>query len=170
MDRTGFCRGSLSPCIYFERPDGYVILGVEDVNGGGQSRRVYEERYKALGWEWREARTLAEVDQLQKRLTDQIMQKYRHMADTNGAVRAAAKAATAASLRQRMCSSSTSPYERDFIDLYLKLHEDKRDKYRDSLTHRNMYIDARENDSSRKVDDLMPMQPGDFWRTAEQQK
>lgn len=125
-----------------------------------------DPRYR--GWEWREAGTLAEVDRLQKRLVDQENVRANHMAYTVGDRSRAIKDAVADNLRQRMCSSSTSAFERDFIGLYLKLREDKRDKYRDRLTEHNWYLWAREQNSNTKFEDRMPDQPGEFWRSPDQ--
>ncbi len=168
MSETGFARGSLSPVIYFERKDGFCILPPIEVGHGTELARkmLADERYR--GWEWREAGTLAEVDRLQKRLVDQEDKRSEFMAQTVGDRSRAVRDAVADSLRQRMCSSATSAYERDFIGLYLQLREEKRDKYRASLEQHRWYLWAREQDSKTKFEDRMPDQPGEFWRTPEQ--
>jgi hypothetical protein len=162
-ERTGIARGSLRPVIYFENKDHYVIIPPEEVGVVGIARKVYEEKYKALGWEWREASTLHEVDKLQKRLVDQEVRRNSAMADRNSECRDRAFHYSGQILRQRMCSSSTTPWERDFIAAYLKMREDKRDRYRDALTHHNYYLYARENDENKKID--LPLQEGQFERS-----
>jgi hypothetical protein len=164
-DRTGFCKGTLNPVIYFERGDGYAILAPQEVGQDlSLARRIYEERYHPQGWEWREAATLQDVDRLQKKLVEQEESRLRKMADVNGFHRERAMAQTASDLRARMCSSATSSFERDFISAYLKMREDKRDKYRDRLMEHNFYLWASAMDSGTKVEDRMPSQPGEFWR------
>ena len=170
MSETGFCRGTLRPAIYFQNADGQVILPPEEIGSPGTAREMYERRYKAQGWEWREAGTLQDLDGLQKRLVEQEVRKNSLRAASAGFSRDAAFRQTGDALRARMVSSSTSAFERDFILEYLKMREDKRPKYQDALTQHNYYLWAREQDSGTKVDDRMPSQPGDFWRDEAQQR
>jgi len=169
-DRTGFCRGTLQPAIYFENSSGFVILPPEEIGVPGSAREVYERRYKSEGWEWREAGSLSDLDRLQKRLVDQETKKNTAWAQSAGAGRDEAFRRTGDALRARMVSSSTSPYERDFIEQYLKMRDEKRPKYQNALTEHNMYIWAREQNSNTRVEDRMPSQPGEFWRNEAQQK
>jgi hypothetical protein len=164
MDRTGIAKGSLRPVIYFENKDHYVILPPEEIGVVGIARSVYERKYKHEGWEWREAGTLGEVDALQKRLVDQEVRRDTAMADRNSEMRERLFRQSGAVLRQRMVSSDTTPWERDFIKAYLALRENRRDKYRDALMHHNYYIWAREQDSV-KVDDHLPLLEGQFERS-----
>lgn len=174
-DRTGYACGTLSPIFYLERSDGYVILPVYDAGCPEQAKRVYEERYKnhrTEKWEWKATDgTLSAVDALQKRLEAQELRRDSGMLASHTMMREQVRSHVASNLRQRMCSSSTTPYEREFIELYLRLREDPlRDKYRQSLEHREYFLWARELDSGTKVEDRAPLQPGEFWRTPEQQK
>lgn len=174
-DRTGRAAGTLEPIIYFERSDGHVILPVYDAGCPEQARRVFTERFKNHAtekWQWRETDgTLSAVDALQKRLTDQELRRDARMMEAHQAVRERCRAEVASALRQRMCSSSTTPYEREFISVYLTLRDEaKRDKYRQGLEHRNYYLFAREMNSGTKVEDRMVTIPGEFWRTEAQQR
>lgn len=164
-DRTGIARGSLRPVIYFINAAGNILLPPEEIGNPGYARMVYEKRYKDQGYEWREAGTLAEVDTLQNRLIEQETRRNTAMADEVGKKREECFKRTGETLRARMISADTSEYERDFIRAYLQLRNEKRDKYRDALTHRNYYIYAREQDEAKKVEDLMPLQPGQFERS-----
>lgn len=117
-DRTGRARGSLDPVIYFENSSGYVILApIQIGEGSALARKIYEERYRPQGWEWREAGAngLHEVDALQKRLVDQELQRNTAMADKSSYERDIVRRQVADSLRQRMISAGTSEFERDFI-------------------------------------------------------
>lgn len=130
------------------------------------ARQMHQQKYS--DWEWREAGTLADVDRLQKRLVDQENRRSNHMAQTVGDRSRAITDAVADNLRQRMCSSATSAFEREFIGLYLKLREDKRETYRQRLTEAQWFMWAREMDSKTKFEDRMPDQPGEFWRDEQQ--
>lgn len=173
-DRTGYARGSLDPVIYFENASGYVILAPQQIGQGtALAKKIYEERYRPAGWEWREAGAngLHEVDALQKKLIDQEVSRDRRMADKSSYERDVVRREIAESLRNRMTSAATSEFEREFIRYYLELREDsKRDKYREALKQRNYYLWAREQDSSTKVEDRMKSEPGDLWRGEAQQK
>lgn len=173
-DRTGRKVGSLSAVIYFERADGYCVLPQFDAGNPALARMIYEQRFKVHPtekWEWREAETLGDVDRLQSRLIAQEEGRKQHMLSVHDGMRSHIRQEIADSLRQRMVSSSTSPFEREAIQYYLQLRDDKkRDKYRGEITTAQHYLWARENDARTKVEDRMPMQPGEFWRTPEQQK
>lgn len=164
-DRTGRALGSLSPVIYFENKDRYVILPpMEKGSEVNYARMAYEQKYKDLGWEWREAGTLGEVDALQQRLVEQQIRRNQHMAEVNSRARESSYKAVGDNLRSRMTSSATTPFDREAIAAYLQLREEKRDKYRAALEHRNYFIYAREMDSSRKPEDQMPTLEGQFER------
>lgn len=164
-DRTGFACGSLKPAIYFERKDGYVILAPAEKGRDDLARMVYEKRYGPLGWEWREARNLGELDRLEKRLIAQEEREAAKMIAANSQVRDWVRQAVASALRQQMVSSSSTPFEREFIACYLKMREEKRDKFRDALTHHNLGIMARNYDSSKKVEDIITSDPTQFERS-----
>jgi hypothetical protein len=164
-NRTGYALGRLDPVLYYENSRGYLILppstalareGLERKNGAGVS-------YRDQGFELREAGTLAEVDRLQKRLVEQEMGKRQADADRDEQVSAENWRRVGSDLRQRMISAATTSYEREFIELYLQLREEKRAKHRQRFLETSMYLWLREMDSSRKVSDTIPSEPGDRW-------
>ena len=164
-DRTGIAKGSLRPVIYFQNAAGQIILPPESIDEPGIARMVYERKYSREGWQWCEAGTLAEVDQLQKRLIAQEERRVEKMVRVDSEMREQMFQYSSDVLRQRMVSSDTTPWERDYIKAYLALHEQKRAEYRDALTHHNFYLWAREQDESTKVEDHLPLQPGQFERS-----
>ncbi len=175
-DRTGIARGTLSSPIYFERSDGQIDIPVYEAGHPEIARKVFESaRYKyhpTEKWEWREdCHSLSDIDRLNDRLVEQEVRQNEAMYGSHMQLREMVRARVASSLRQKMCSSSTSPYEREFIAAYLALRDQKqRDKYGQALLHRNYFLMAREYDSKTQIIDVAPDQPGDFWRTPEQQK
>ena len=164
-DRTGIARGSLSPAIYFERSDGYVILAPGEKGNREFARMAYDLKYSREGWQWREAGTLHDVDRLQQKLADQEMRRMEQMACVNQQVREEVMRQTGAALRNVMVSAGTSDFEKEFIRLYLDMRNEKRDKYRQELMNHNYFIAARELDSSTKIEDLMPMEAGQVERS-----
>lgn len=163
-ERTGFACGSLKPAVFFERSDGYVILAPAEKGRDDHARMVYETKYGPEGWQWREARTLSELDRLEKRLIAQEELAADAMIRANWRMRDVVKEAVTSALRRQMTSSETSAWERDFISSYLRLSESRRDKYRDALLHRNLGIMARNYDSSKKIEDIMVSDPSQFER------
>lgn len=165
-DRTGIARGTLRPCVYFKRgSDGFIILAPMEIGGGLElARKVYELKYKN-GWGWGEASTLSEVDKLQQQLAEQEIRKVEHRVGVDSFVRERIFRETGDALRSQMVSAATSQWEKDFIRCYLQMREEKRNKYRSELTNHNYYIYARENSESKSVEDLLPLQPGQFERT-----
>jgi hypothetical protein len=165
MADVGFARGNVSPIIYFESANGHLVMPVYEAGRPEQARQVYEARFKPAGFEWRETRTLAEVDTLQKRLVAQECERRRAQLDTHDEVRREVSRYVAGNLRARMVSAACSEFEKNFIRLYLELRDDaKRDKFRQRLLEHQSYLWAREMDSGTKIDDRMPMQDGEFWR------
>ena len=138
----------------------YIILAPMDtIRGIELARMAYERRYKN-GWVWCEATTLAEIDRLQKRLVDQEIREAEKRVHLNTLQRERVFKQTGDALRQQMVSSSTTPFERDFIKQYFALREGRRDKFRDALLHHNRFIMAREYDSTHNVEDSLPLLPG----------
>ena len=153
-DRTGRALGTLSPVVYFVNSAGKILLPPIDVKDGiGATRQVYEQKYRREGYEWREAGTLQAVQKLQKQLIEQEQRILDHMGEVDERRRKAVHARTSSTLRQRMASSSTSVYEREFIKLWLDMVESKQDKYTERFTHRNMYLQALEFDANYKIED-----------------
>lgn len=167
MSRTGYALGRLDPVIYFENSDGKLVLPptTED------ARWIYSTRYAKLGFEWKEAGTLAEVDQLQKRLIAVEAQEMNlHLANDDELRQRGLYREVGERLRARMVSAATTEYEKDFISAYLMLREEKRAKYAQLFLERTSYLWALEMDSKTKATDRMHSEPGDLWRNAAQQK
>lgn len=154
-ERTGFAHGRLKPAIYFERSDGFVILAPAEKGRDDYARMVYETKYGPAGWQWREADTLPDVDRLEKRLIEQEEARIMKMVTLNAMARDEIRTHVRARLVENMHSPHATQFERQFIDAYLKLHDNRRDKYRDRLLHHNLGLMARNYDSGTKVEDLL---------------
>ena len=146
--------GTLDPIVYFSHP----VHGIALPPSGKSARFLYEARgasgrsFKDHGFEYCEAGTLAEVDALQKRLVAQEMEKLEAAAYRDDAQSAGAWREVGDRLRGKMVSGSTSPYEREFIEHYLKLREQKRDRHRQRWMERTMFLEAREMDDGHKLE------------------
>jgi hypothetical protein len=152
--------GTLEPVIFFENSSGEIMLPptTED------ARWLYGSKYSREGWEWREAGTLPEVDRLQKRMVESERRRDEREAQADERSGAQRWQAVSDNLRQRMISSSTSAYEREFIQLYLQLREEKRDRHRQRFKERTYYLVAREMDEAHSsAAHLMKEESGDQW-------
>lgn len=155
-DRTGMAMGRLRPVIYLENASGHILLLPEEIGmGTAPARRMYEERYKHQGYDWREAGTLNEIDSLQQRMVAQETKELQHQANTMDRVSEAAHKRTASSLYQRMISSDCSPMERDMIRCWLDMQAAKKSKWQAHVQNTISYLWARENDERTRVEDRM---------------
>jgi hypothetical protein len=163
-DRTGVAHGTLRPIIYFSRiPDMYIVMPQIPIGEGvdlahkaymlGKDRQglPYKDHYL-----WCESGTLAEIDRLQKRLVSQELREKTAMAEDSAIRRERIKKQVRDAMRSTMISSSTSAWERDFIEAWFKLQDNKKDLYANALLNRNQFILAREYDSKTQVQDLIP--------------
>ena len=156
MNRTGRALGTLDPVIYFENASGHILLPPVEIGHGPETaRRLYEERYRAQGYEWREAGTLWDVDKLQKRLVDQGNRETRQQREVVSWHRDQGRAQVSSNLRQRMTSADCDAWERDFIRYWLELDDEKKKQFEQRFAERNQYLWAREMDSGTQVADRM---------------
>lgn len=150
--------GSLSGPVYFENSKGEIVLPPSEAD----ARHFYEgvrdatgQTYRDRGFEYRKCETLGEVDALQRRLVEQDRRANERHAQMDESRRAGAWQRIGDSLRARMVSSSTSAFEREFIELYLRLREEKRAKHRQRWLERTSYLWSREMDAGTLPTDRM---------------
>ena len=148
-DKTGRALGTLDPVIYFQDSKGHILMPPVEVGKGPVlALKLFEEKFKPQGYQWKEAGTLQEVEKLQNQLIAQETRILQAQGQRMDNAREASRRVTSSNLRQRMASSSCSQYERDFIRLWLDMDEEKRKKYTQRFTERNMYLWGLEMDSS----------------------
>lgn len=174
QNRTGYQLGSLSPTIWWEKTNGivyvhgcalekHILIPPTEIGDGGRlARQLYVDRrvpgrpkYKDQGYQWNETHTLRDVQELQRRWIEQEMKVRRHMGQYDAAVRQKVHKEVAGRLRQRMASSSTKPWERDFIQAWLELRESKQDEYTKKWEDMHFYSQMLEFDSNHKLEDRM---------------
>jgi hypothetical protein len=133
--------GSLSAVVYFKNhrdpahPPGYLMLA------------PYSDFPTPSGYSRELARTLPDIDRLQKILCKQEREDFERDRLYDEVLVGAKQREITDKLRSRMVSSSTTPYDRDIIAAYLELKEEKRAKHAQRFMERNMYLHAREMDS-----------------------
>lgn len=100
-------------------------------------------------YELREANTLPEIDELQRRLEAAKRRELEAQAIRDEFTFMQERHRIYDSLNTKLNSSSTSPYEKDFIREYLKLRYEKRQEYQKRFLCDQSYFEMREFDHKR---------------------
>lgn len=145
MAVRNYSMGQLNPIVYFINVGGVIALPPST-----EYALAVKDRMRHRGFELREARNLPEIDRLQKHMEEQEYRNCQAQLERDHSLRARVRARTRSNLMQRMVSSATSAYERDFIQNYLMLDEAKREKYQQRFSQDQMYFEAREFESGNK--------------------
>ncbi len=107
-----------------------------------------KDRMAKRGWELREAATLDAIDRLQKHMQEQERRASERNLEHEENLLAQQRKSVRDRLISRMVSSATSAYEREFIQHYLMLRDEKREEYRKRFMQDQCYFEAREYDKS----------------------
>jgi hypothetical protein len=106
-----------------------------------------------------EANTLREVDILRDKLVQRRREEIEREGKHDEAAFAEERRIAIQSLTTKMQSSATSPYEKEFIRLYLELRdEEKREKYRKAYLcdiAAQSHFEAREHDRKQTPEEFM---------------
>jgi hypothetical protein len=127
--------GSLTPVIYFQSADGYVVLA------------PYSDMPTPASYDRREAVSLPDIDKLVDRLRTQELRtlEQEHIAESERAERVHTRVRD--NLYAKLTSAATSEAEKEFIRLYLEIrNERQRQKYHAKFAEYNFYLHAREHD------------------------
>lgn len=128
--------GTFSPVVYYESPSGKISLpGTAEDSGRGHG-----------GWIRKEARSLPEVDELQKRIDDQDRRELRGQLERDELVFEEKRKKVRESLLGTLTRSSTTPYEKEFIREYLSISDVRKRKYYQKDKAMKAYFIAREYD------------------------
>lgn len=129
--------GTLRPIVYFEnredpsKPLGYVMISPETNT---------PNYYVPEGYETMEAGTLAEVTKLQKKLEQQEFDERDVELEIYKQQYAEARKEKRANLVKLMLSPDTDAHDRKFIEAYLQVREDRRQKYEQRFAERHAYL------------------------------
>lgn len=140
--------GCVEPVVYwvngadFNHPIGYIILAPYT---GCPVLPGYREEY---------ADTLSDIDKLERKLQEQDRQEHFQEYLRDNTLIAQRDAQIRDKLRSRMLSSDCSQYEKDFIELYLQLRDErKKEKYRQLFLEHQSYLWARHNNVGNRQAD-----------------
>jgi hypothetical protein len=126
--------GTLDQVEYFvnsrdpSHPPGYIILA------------PYSNAPLPNGYSREYADSISSVDRLQNQLLFQERRQWEREELHDTVLMGERQRKVVDSLKQKMVSSSTSPYERDWIAAYLQLREEKKEKHRKVFEQRTAYL------------------------------
>lgn len=150
MAETGMALGHLKPVLYFENSSGKILLMPTDDEAYRFKAKLYTK-----GFELREADTLVAIDKLQKRLQEQEYKQRQDELERDEITVGTLRKVVRERLITRMISSSTTPYEHDFIKAYLMLRENKRQEFQKRFMLDQCYFVAREYDNpANRIQDI----------------
>ena len=129
--------------VYFESRDGTISLPPDDSTPCPD------------GYQRCEANTLAEVDRLQSRLQRDTYERCQRELLRDEEATTQARERVRSALTAKIASAATTEYERDFLREYIKLREEKREKYRQRFSCDVAYLEMRENDRPRNAEELL---------------
>lgn len=162
MAVQNYSMGQLDPIVYFQNRSGEIWLPPST-----QQALAIKDRMRDRGFELREANTLDKIDRLQKELQDQEYRKRERDCERLDLLRAQVRRGVRDRLVARMTSSSTRPYERDFIQAYLMLSDEKRETFRKRFMCDNIaYFEKRESDNPYHFLDMIDTTAPDSKDTA----
>lgn len=134
-NRTGMAPGRIDGPVYFVHRDGHILLA------------PMSDSPTPPNCERRKVETLAELDQLQERLENDTKRQCQQEIERDQRVWANKRQQIRSNLLERMKSSKCSAYEREFIQLYLQISDErKREVYRNRFMADTAYFMAREFD------------------------
>jgi len=148
--------GTLQPILYFENfKTGEISMPPTD-----EIAYHIKSEMQRRGFELKEAGTLREIDKLQHKMQDWEYAVGQRAMERDDQLMVRVRRNTRERLTTRMISSSTSPWERDYIKSYLMLAESKREKWRkEHDLYRNCYFALRENNSLQAQKDSIESVP-----------
>ena len=150
------CFGTLSPVIYFRCERGHIVLAPYSECPTPQGCE-YQSPINAIRCNARCGRegagSLSEIDDLQRKLTDQENEKHTLEQQFDQMQTAPGRQRVQDALYAKLVSSATSEAEKEFIREYLRLRQDLRGKHHAKFASYSVYINAREFDlGKRKAD------------------
>lgn len=148
--------GTLEPVTYFE----HHITGEIAIPPTDEMAQAVKKVMESRGFNYREACSLHEIDALQKKITEFEHRKADQLKEADEERYKRLKGSAYHRLIDRMTSSRTSPFERDFIRNYLMAKEAKRAKWVKQFDlWQTAHFTLRENDNLHRVKDAVDSVP-----------
>lgn len=139
--------GCIEPVIYFRYRDGHINLApYSDFPTPDDAIREYAD-------------TLDAVDRLEAILQRQEREAWEREAERDEALLDARRKALRDRIYQRISSSETDEWNKEFYRLYLQVSDDKKARYRQRFLEREMYLHARHNDIGKRRADEEVFKP-----------
>jgi hypothetical protein len=151
-----YALGTLKPIPYFEN----VNTGEIAIPPSDESVNFCRDGMYRHGYVLKEARTLREIDKLQHQIQDFEYRQSQEQMERDSTFMARVRSSVRQRLLDRMVSSSTHPWERDFIKTYLMVRDEKREHWQKEFNlHRDCYFALREYDNLNAIKDSVDSVP-----------
>lgn len=155
MAVTNYQLGSLNPVVYFENRKGEIWLPPST-----EQALAIKDQMRARGFELKEAGNIPAIDELSKRIYEIERRKMESRRIVEETMYDRMQDRVRSSMLQRAVSSSTSPFERDFLMYYMQVRmPEKKKKFMEQFEHRQMYFEAREHDNGNAFLDMADKSP-----------
>ena len=135
--------GTLTPLVYFvnhrdpAHREGYLLVA------------PYTDCPTPEGYSREEATTLRACYDLQRRLQEQEIENWQRESARDVSQLRERFRQTRERMLARMASSSTTPFDRDFMEAYLQLQEEKLERHERTFECRAAYLHALEYDTPK---------------------
>lgn len=146
--------GKIKAILYFINARGYIHLLPSD-----EESKRWRAHMRSLGFEMMAAETLHDARKLQKKLQEQLYAEQQAELAKDESLTMMRRKQIRDRMVARRNSSATSQIERDFIDMWLVMREQKHDIFKKRFTSQMGVMDALEYDQpNNRIHDLMDKQ------------
>jgi len=151
MAVTHLAPGKITPILYFINAQGYVKMMPTD-----EESKRFRRHMGKLGFELQEADTLQAADKLQSKMQEQLrIEQEIELAQDEETTRYRRQQVRDRLVR-RMNSSACPAVERDFIQAWLIIREQKHDIFKKRFTNQVGHLDALGYDNPNKhIEDIL---------------
>ena len=161
-DKTGMAPGRVRPIIYFVDSNGNKVLAPEERGKPEMPRWTFEKVFKPCGFEWREASTMAEWDQLDRDLREQDARNSEPDRRKYEERRSAESSRIRSLLNKRRSEAGVPKIELEVIDYMLarlQHSEDGNTQHIKETFGSPGFLWARHNDSNNRLEDHIGPEP-----------
>lgn len=150
MAVTHMAPGKIQAILYFRDKNGKIMLLPSD-----EETKRFKGAMREFGYELYAAETLAEARKLQKEMQEQLYVEQQHELQKDEQMTAVRRQQIRDRLVARRNSSACDKVERDFIDMWLVIREQKHEVFKKRFTSQIGHFDALEFDNpSQHIADL----------------
>jgi len=142
MAVENYAPGKIKPILYFQNEKGTVMMLPTD-----EETHRFRKHMRNLGFEMYAAETLQQAEKLQKKLQDQLYNERQMELAKDEEMTRIRRQQVRDRLVTRRNSAACNQTEKDFIDMWLKVREQKHEIFKKKFTSEIGHLDALEFDN-----------------------